>query len=117
MCRKPQGASWCGHPLTHRSCAPRDHGHSPCVRRESESKILLIRAKEKTPEGQRKHGAWNAQDVPLMGFGGSNTEGSQQWQFHEFCTKPSLLPHLILTARLVQYEEKLVLILLHPLAL
>lgn len=65
------------------------HGHRLCVQRESESKILLITAKHLRPEetscmehpGPAPDGLW-----------GPNTEGSQWWQFHEFCTKPSLCP-------------------------
>lgn len=73
-------------------------------------------SKRENTWGQRKR-AWNTQDLPLMGFGGSNTEGSQQWQFHEFCTKLSLSTHLTFPARLVQYKENLELNLLYPLAL
>lgn len=72
MCRdvqKPQGASWCGHsPLTHRSCAPRPMGTAVCSEGEWKQNPVNNSKRENT-WGQRKHHAWNTQDLPLMGFG------------------------------------------------
>lgn len=115
MCRdvqKPQGASWCGHPPTH-SCALRDHWHRMCVQRESENKILLVTAKEKTPEARGNvHGTPRACPNGLWGFKHRGQPAvAIPWVLYQ------AQPLAPLTARLVQHKENLVQNLLHPLAL